>query len=839
MKRKILIILILIIGIICPYSIATNEDEENIQENNRLEDGKYIIESAIEQGKVVSVEKNYGTNCANIQIEKNKNYKRQQFEIKYLKDGYYSLEVVASGKFLDVYQAKGVNGTNVEQYTWHGGNAQRWMIKDMKNGYFSIISACNGLYLDVYGGQATEGNNIQIYTGHGQASQLFRFIKVNDEKAEKTIEDGTYIIKSALNLNKAVTVERNYGIDCANVQIGQNYDLKRQQFKVKYLNDGYYSLEIVASEKFLDVYQGREESGTNVEQYTGNGGDAQKWIIKDMKNGYYSLISKCNNLYLDVYGGSSAEGTNIQVYAGHGQASQLFKFVEVKESNKQPIKDGIYNIQTAIDENRYIEVADGSLENLGNVQIWSKANGQKQQFKVEYLGEGEYKIQAMHSGKVLDVFGCQNWDGVNVEQYDWHGGSAQRWIIKEETDGYYSIISKCNDLCLDVYNGINANGTNIQMKENRNYKSQRFKFINVDENKDGMLVDGVYSIKTALDENMNLDVLKGDMNDCANVAIWRANNGLQQRFRVTYQRDGYYEIQAMHSGKLLDVYGSLKENGTNVEQYRSNGSDGQKWYIKNVGNEYYTIMSKCNGLYLDVNGARTENGTNIQVYQGHGLASQKFKFETIHFGIDVSRFQKEIDFDKLINSGRIEFMISRAGYYSETRGQFIIDPTFERNYKKCKENNIPVGTYIYSYAVTVDEARREAEGLLKYLQSIGATSFELPIFFDIEDPSQQKLTKKEATDISKTFCETIKNAGYKTGIYASKYWWMEKIDISQLPDDYTIWVASYGLNDGYIPDEIYQYKGKHDIWQYTSSEVLPGITGKVDMNISYVDWKKY
>ena len=242
MKRKILIILILIIGIICPYSIATNENEENIQENNRLEDGKYIIESAIEQGKVVSVEKNYGTNCANIQIEKNKNYKRQQFEIKYLKDGYYSLEVVASGKFLDVYQAKGVNGTNVEQYTWHGGNAQRWMIKDMKNGYFSIISACNGLYLDVYGGQATEGNNIQIYTGHGQASQLFRFIKVNDEKAEKTIEDGTYIIKSALNLNKAVTVERNYGIDCANVQIGQNYDLKRQQFKVKYLNDGYYSL---------------------------------------------------------------------------------------------------------------------------------------------------------------------------------------------------------------------------------------------------------------------------------------------------------------------------------------------------------------------------------------------------------------------------------------------------------------------------------------------------------------------------------------------------------------------------------------------------------------------
>ena len=838
--KIICITLILMLTILTSYSIAADEgiqEIENIVENKVLEDGKYIIESAIKQGNVVSVDANYGVNCANVQIEKNHNYERQQFNIKYLGEGYYSFEVVASGKFLDVNEGKGINGTNVHQYTWHGGKAQRWMIKDMGNGYYSIISECNNLYLDVNGGSAAEKTNIQIYAGHGQASQLFKFIKIEEIKPEKTIEDGRYIIQSALANNKVVSVERNYSVDGANVQIGQNYDLKRQQFDIKYLNDGYYSLQIVGSGKFLDVFQGRNQPGTNVQQYTGHGGNSQKWIIKDMGKGYYSIISKCNDLFLDVDRGSSKEGTNIQVYTGHGQASQLFKFIQVEEILKQTIEDGIYNIQTALDENRYIEIAEGSLENLGNAQIWSKSESQKQQFKIEYLGEGEYKIQAVHSNKVLDVYGGQNWDGVNVAQYDWHGGAAQRWIIKEEENGYYSIISKCNDLYLNV-NGTNANGANVAMLENKDWKSQRFKFIKAEENKDGMLTDGVYAIKSALGGNMNLDVLKGDQADGANVAIWKANNSLQQRFNVTYIKDGYYEIQAMHSGKVLDVYGGFKVNGTNVTQYTRNGVDGQKWYIKNVGDGYYTIMSKCNGLYLDVDGARNENGTNIQVYQGHGQASQKFKFESMQFGIDVSKYQGEIDYDELVKSDRIDFMIARAGYYSEINGKFMIDSTFERNYRKCKEYGIPVGTYIYSYAINVEEAKREAEELIKYLKSIGATEFDLPIFFDVEDKSQEILTKEQITEICLTFCETIKEAGYKVGVYANKYWWMDKIDITKLPEDYTIWVASYGLDDGYIPEDIYQYNGKHDIWQYTSSETLPGIEGNVDMNISYIDWKK-
>lgn len=836
-KLKIMcVIFILLIGITSTYSIATDEKVEN---EKKVEEGQYIIESAINSNKVITIQNGSIQSGANVALYENENLESQKFNITLLEDGYYKITSVLSGKVLDVYAAEKRSGANVDQYAWNGSDAQKWEIRDEGNGYCSFVSKCNGLYLDVYAALDKDGTNIQVYESNGGVAQKFYLRKYEKIHGTNSIEDGRYIIESALDQSKVVSVEKNYNVNCANVELGKNNGLRRQQFDIKYLGEGYYKIESVASQKVLDVYAAGKKNGTNVDQYTWNESDAQKWIIKkDEKSEYYSIVSKCNELYLDIYAGLTTEGNNIQVYKGNGSASQLFAFKKVEQENPvKSIENGIYNIQTAIDTNRYIDVTDGSFEDFGNIQIWSKSNGQRQQFEVEYLENGYYKIQAVHSNKALDVYAAENRNGANVDQYTWNGSDAQKWIIKDVGEGYYSIISKCNDLYLDVYNGINKNGTNIQVYENTGNLSQKFKFVEAENNKEGMLVDGVYSINSAIIGNMNLDVLGGEKGNGANVGIWRANNSLQQRFKITYIKDGYYEIQAMHSGKLLDVYAGLKTSGTNVDQYTKNNSDAQKWYIENVGDGYYTIISKCNGLYLDVYGGISQNGNNVQVYEKNGSLSQKFKFESIYFGIDVSKFQNEIDFDALVKSERIDFMIARAGYYSETQKKFINDQTFERNYTKCKENNIPVGTYIYSYAITVEEAKSEAINLIKYLQDVGANKLDLPIFFDIEDKFQSGLSKEKITDICLAFCETIKQAGYKTGIYANKDWWTNKIDITRLPEDYTIWVAAYGKNDGYIPDEIYQYKGKHDIWQYTSTETIPGIGVNVDMNISYIDWK--
>ena len=73
-----------------------------------------------------------------------------------------------------------------------------------------------------------------------------------------------------------------------------------------------------------------------------------------------------------------------------------------------------------------------------------------------------------------------------------------------------------------------------------------------------------------------------------------------QKFEVKYLSNGYYEIKAKHSGKVLDVAGAGTTNGTRIQQYDSNGSDAQKWIIKEAGGGYYYLISKCNGLYIDI-----------------------------------------------------------------------------------------------------------------------------------------------------------------------------------------------------------------------------------------------
>ena len=107
----------------------------------------------------------------------------------------------------------------------------------------------------------------------------------------------------------------------------------------------------------------------------------------------------------------------------------------------------------------------------------------------------------------------------------------------------------------------------------------------------------------------------------------------------------------------------------------------------------------------------------------------------------------------------------------------------------------------------------------------------MPVFYDVE--AQESLDKSLITDMCKSFYTTIKNAGYKPGIYASKYYLMYKISSNNLPSDCSIWVASYGKDNGAMPKDTYRYSGKYDIWQYTSTGSIDGIVGNVDFDVKF------
>ncbi|MCI9110203.1 MAG: LysM peptidoglycan-binding domain-containing protein [Bacilli bacterium] len=189
-------------------------------------------------------------------------------------------------------------------------------------------------------------------------------------------------------------------------------------------------------------------------------------------------------------------------------------------------------------------------------------------------------------------------------------------------------------------------------------------------------------------------------------------------------------------------------------------------------------------------------------------------------GIDISKYQKDIDWQKVKDDG-IEFAIIRIGYGKYDNQK---DPYFEKNYEGARKAGIPVGVYHYSYATSIDEAKLEAGCVLCWLHE---RKLDLPVYFDIEDKCQFSLSKKTLTDICKAFCNRIEEAGYWAGIYASKHWSNNLIDGASLGKRYTYWVAQYNSKC--------TYTGPYDMWQYSSSGRVNGINGNVDMNYMYRD----
>ena len=338
MKKNILAIIIitlLLLMLLDNYSFAEggDKDSSNIASETRtLEDGTYIIKSAINNNYVLDISGASKSNGGNIQIWTNSSVSQQRFVIKYLNNGYYSITSSNSGKVLDVTSAGKSSGTNVQQWGYNATDAQQWMIKDESDGYYNVISKCNNLYLDVSSGIAKNGTNIQVYAGNDTNAQKFKFEKYEEGKitGKKTIEDGTYIIKSAINNNYVLDISAGSKQNGGNLQIWTNSNVAQQRFGVQYLNNGYYTITSINSDKVLEVVDGSKQPATNVQQYTSNGTDAQKWVIKETGDGYYYIISKCNGLYLDVNNADAKNGTNIQVYTGNNSKAQKFIFEEVK-----------------------------------------------------------------------------------------------------------------------------------------------------------------------------------------------------------------------------------------------------------------------------------------------------------------------------------------------------------------------------------------------------------------------------------------------------------------------------------------------------------------------------
>ncbi len=189
-------------------------------------------------------------------------------------------------------------------------------------------------------------------------------------------------------------------------------------------------------------------------------------------------------------------------------------------------------------------------------------------------------------------------------------------------------------------------------------------------------------------------------------------------------------------------------------------------------------------------------------------------------GIDVSEYQGNIDWQTVKNSG-IDFAMLRCGY-----GRFPSqkDDRFEQNYTNAKKAGVNVGSYLFSYATSVDNAREEAENCLRFLEG---KQFEYPIAYDIEAPSQQRMSAEEVSEIADTFCRTLENRGYYVSIYANLFFLNNKLT-DAIKSRYDIWLAQWAR----LPS----YNGNFGMWQYSATGTVRGINGSVDLDISYKDY---
>ena len=256
--------------------------------------------------------------------------------------------------------------------------------------------------------------------------------------------------------------------------------------------------------------------------------------------------------------------------------------------------------------------------------------------------------------------------------------------------------------------------------------------------------------------------------------------------------------------------------------------------VKVKANIEYVALTDISYLIkteAEINASLEDTAVNDAAQDFEGSKDIKRLADT-KFGIDVSKWNKEIDWAQLRKEG-VEFAIIRAGYRGSSSGSLVVDPYFEQNIKGALENGIDVGIYFFTQAIDEREAVEEASIVLSLIKGYDVT---YPVFIDSEGAGgngrADNLDVPTRSKVCQAFCETIRSGGYTAGIYASKNWLNNRLDITKFSGDNVIWLAEYRNEDKPT------YGGTYGLWQYTSSGRINGIEGRVDFNLCYWDFKE-
>ena len=438
-------------------------------------EGEYVLLSNIDNNMVLDIAggADNAMDESNIYLSEKEDMGEQKWKIKNNEDGSYSIINPATEKALDVQGASKIKGANVQLFRFNNTCAQKWQIVENDDETYTIYSSCSGLALDVSGGVANSGTNINVWRANGSDAQKWILFPV------KTVEDGEYVISSALSDNIVVDIDGGVStaMDGSNIQVFRNNYTAAQEWNFIYNNeDGSYSIINPATEKALDVQGASKIKGANVQLFRFNNTCAQKWQIVENDDETYTIYSSCSGLALDVSGGVANSGTNINVWRANGSDAQKWTLRKYDLLNKDKM-GGYYNVVSALDLGKSIDISGGvNTATLGtNIQLWHNNGTKAQLWYFQYNADESYTLVNTDTGKVLDVSNASTQKGANVQLWNSNETCAQKWFLENDIiDGYYVFKSACSELVMDVSGGLGNDGANINLWQRNGTNAQKW-----------------------------------------------------------------------------------------------------------------------------------------------------------------------------------------------------------------------------------------------------------------------------------------------------------------------------------------------------------------------------
>ncbi len=442
--------------------------------------------------------------------------------------------------------------------------------------------------------------NTEIPVGELDESENLQPSNSKTDGEKLLLPDGFYTIACSQNNDLVLDVAAASASNGTPIKLWKKNGQSNQSFFIHRDPDGSYRIIPCHSYKVIAAAGVGAKQGTSLVQWDDNKTRNMRWAITSSLAGGYTIASLDTGMLFDYAADSPATGVDLVVWGATGSLKQTFLFMPSTRQHltKQSIAGGVYAISCSENDAQVIDIGYGCFQNGAKASLEENQNKLNQKYFISFVtvidDYGYYTLRPLNSGKILAVAGIKAKNGTSVVQWDNNHTSNMQWVIAQGKYGGFIIASLDTDMVLDYAADFPCNDADIVVWQRTESQKQEFNLIKVP-----VLEDGYYAISPVSDNSLRIDVNGGSLDDDINTILWSINGGLSQKFLLTQNSDGSYQVKAQHSGKNLALSINGKIIQTSVDSY------SQKWFIvpdgyggfrvssDDAGTSVFTVAGHC------------------------------------------------------------------------------------------------------------------------------------------------------------------------------------------------------------------------------------------------------